>query len=748
MTTDAVSLDGRSVEDIEVRTNRIHLFLVGFLILFLELACIRWFSAYVIFLQFFTNIVLIAAFLGMSIGCVRARKGADWLARFTWLAPVAVASALGINALYLSFSGLSIDVGGQGETPQVVFFGTEYRDVDIAAFAIPMEAIAGFFFVLIVFLFIGPGQILGRCFDRDPSRVRAYTANIAGSLAGILCFAFSSFAQMPPVVWFAVGFAAVAYFLQQAGKLTLVRAALLAATVFLIFVIDQSPTKTVSSFWSPYYRVILDQDTRRINVNTVSHQSMRQVDRSGPIYSLIHLLERDSGGAPFQDVLVIGAGSGNDVAGALRHGVGRVDAVEIDPVIAQIGRDHHPARPYQDPRVDLHLNDGRNFLRETERTYDLVVYALVDSLILHSSVSQIRLESFLFTEEAFADVKRVLKPGGRFVAYNYFRQGWIVHRIAAMLDRAFGVPPIVISLENKDAIRDTDKAQGFTVLIAGGDGALAQAFDRNDAFWLHREPRRNEAVNGFGAAPPELADGASQGDWLRIAPSRLVAGAKTVGTASDNWPFLYLRTQTVPYLYLKGVLLMTVLGLAVLYWQAPGHRIAMNGRMFFLGAAFLLVETKAVVQLALVFGSTWIVNSLVFAAILVMILAANLYVLRVKEVRLSRHYALLFAGLVLHILVPLDAFLAGGFLWRYVGPCLLALGPMFFAGVIFAVSFRASKEPDRDFGANIAGAVVGGFAEYLSMLLGFQYLLLVAMVFYGLSALWRTGGSRAMTSPG
>jgi SAM-dependent methyltransferase len=746
MSSESISIETYNIDDAGVKSNRIHLFLVGFLILFLELACIRWFSAYVIFLQFFTNIVLIAAFLGMSIGCVCARKQTDWLSRFTWLTPITIGLALGVNAIYRSFAGFSIDVGGQRESPQVVFFGTEYRDVDIATFAIPMEVIAGLFFVLIVLMFIGPGQILGRCFDRDPSRVKAYTMNIAGSLAGILCFALSSFAQTPPVVWFAIAFAAVAYFLKQEGTLSLVKSALLAATAFLIFAVGFSPTEGYSSYWSPYYRVILDENSKRINVNTVSHQSMREVDKSGPIYSLIHLLERDSGGEPFENVLVIGAGSGNDVAGALRQGVGRVDAVEIDPVIAGIGQQLHPARPYQDGRVDLHLNDGRNFLRETDRKYDLVVYALVDSLILHSSVSHLRLESFLFTEEAFEDVRRVLKPGGKFVAYNFFRQGWIVHRIAAMLNSAFDADPIVTSLKHKDQIRDTDTAQGFTVLIAGGNETLANAFAENEAFWLHREPRMNDDVNGFGEAPPQLANAGSPNDWLRIAPSTLVASSKEVGAASDNWPFLYMRDRTVPWFYIKGVLLMTVLGLAVLYWQAPGHRISMNGRMFFLGAAFLLVETKAVVQLALVFGSTWIVNSLVFAAILIMILAANLYVLRVKEVNLKWHYALLFATLAVHIFVPLDAFLAGNFLWRYVGPCILALGPMFFAGVIFAVSFRASKEPDRDFGANIAGAVVGGFAEYLSMLLGFQYLLLVAILFYALSTLWRTGGSIASFS--
>ena len=50
--------------------------------------------------------------------------------------------------------------------------------------------------------------------------------------------------------------------------------------------------------------------------------------------------------------------------------------------------------------------------------------------------------------------------------------------------------------------------------------------------------------------------------------------------------------------------------------------------MFFLGAAFMLLETKAVVQLALLFGSTWLVNSLVFFTALILILLANLYVLK------------------------------------------------------------------------------------------------------------------------
>ena len=161
--------------------------------------------------------------------------------------------------------------------------------------------------------------------------------------------------------------------------------------------------------------------------------------------------------------------------------------------------------------------------------------------------------------------------------------------------------------------------------------------------------------------------------------------------------------------------------------------LRINVRMFFLGAAFMLLETKAVVQMALLFGSTWVVNSAVFFTALVLILLANLYVIKVPSLRLNLHYLALFAVLVTTVLVPFDVFLSGGIIWRYVVPCLLALGPMFFAGVIFARSFRDEANPDQAFGSNIAGSVIGGLAEQLSTLLGFQHLLILAICFYLLS---------------
>jgi hypothetical protein len=170
---------------------------------------------------------------------------------------------------------------------------------------------------------------------------------------------------------------------------------------------------------------------------------------------------------------------------------------------------------------------------------------------------------------------------------------------------------------------------------------------------------------------------------------------------------------------------------------SQGRRFAFNGQMFFLGAGFMLVETKAVVHMALLFGSTWMVNTIVFFAVLVMILAANLFVLAVRPVHLWPYYTGLLATLALNAFVPLDFFLGMDRTVQVLGSCLLVFAPILFAGVVFAVSFGRSAEPDRDFGANIAGCILGGLAENTSMFLGFQYLVLVALGFYALSALLR-----------
>jgi SAM-dependent methyltransferase len=713
---------------------RFDLFLISFLTLFLELTCIRWFPSHVLFLTFFTNTVLLASILGIAVGCLAAKRKSNLLA---WT-PLILALAIG-SAHFVEFqrqaSASVIDVGNQA-SPQMVFFGVEYQARDVSSFVIPIEAVCGYFFLLIALAMMGPGQQLGRALARIPNRLEAYTIDILGSVVGIAGFAACSFLELSPIWWFGVVLAGFMYFLRPGHWSWALRFGVPVAAILALS--SGVGLTSVVEYWSPYYRITYARDQGQINVNLIGHQQMQPVNATFPAYALPHLLNRDAGRDPFTDVLIIGAGSGNDVSRALVWGAERVDAVEIDPVIQRLGKRDHPDRPYDDPRVTVHLNDGRNFLKSSSRQYDLIVYALVDSLVLHSSYSNIRLESYLFTTEAMDDVKRRLKPGGVFVMYNFFRQGWIVSRLQNAVRASFGADALILNLPSRDTLdADENLENGFTMFIAGDSTPIRDAFSRTPEYWLDTSaPLDWNAPNGFRASPPT----ASTGGWQQFRLTSVNAGNEPMRLATDDWPMLYLREPTIPGVSLRGGLVMAAIAVLLLapFFRRAGGATPADGtglliQMFFLGAGFMLVETKAVVHMALLFGGTWIVNSVVIFAVLVMILVANLFVAVIKPVRLAPYYAGLLLSLVISALVPMDTFLGMERTAQILAASVLAFTPIFFAGVVFAVSFTRALEPDRAFGANIAGAMFGGLAEYSSMLLGFQYLLFVAVALYVIS---------------
>ncbi len=477
---------------------RFDLFLISFLTLFLELTCIRWFPSHVLFLTFFTNTVLLASILGISVGCLAANRKSNLL---MWTPLILM---IGLGSAHLvewqrQTSASIIDVGNQA-SPQMVFFGVEYQARDLSSFVIPIEAICGYFFLVIALAMMGPGQQLGRALARIPNRLEAYTIDIVGSIVGIVVFAACSFLELPPTWWFALVMAGFVWFLAPDDRRRGFALALGPALVLLLSVAPQGTrAEGPRQQWSPYYRIDYHPAERLINVNLIGHQQMQPRDAAFPAYALPHLLNRDAGGKPFGQVLIIGAGSGNDVSRALAWGAERVDAVEIDPVIQRLGKRDHPDRPYDDPRVFVHLNDGRNFLKSGNKQYDLIVYALVDSLVLHSGYSNIRLESYLFTKQAMDDVRKRLRPGGMFVMYNYFRQGWIVSRLQNSVRAAFGGDALVLNLPSRDQLNPDDNLGGdFTMLIAGDNRAIRDAFARQPEYWLRlRGPFDRQTLNGF-----------------------------------------------------------------------------------------------------------------------------------------------------------------------------------------------------------------------------------------------------------
>jgi hypothetical protein len=173
----------------------------------------------------------------------------------------------------------------------------------------------------------------------------------------------------------------------------------------------------------------------------------------------------------------------------------------------------------------------------------------------------------------------------------------------------------------------------------------------------------------------------------------------------------------------------------------PRHFSRLNASMLFLGAGFMLLETKAVVHGALVFGSTWVVHTMVFSALLVMILGANLWVLKWRPRSLTPFYLVLLAAMILNIAIPLDSFLGLPRALQGVAVGMLVFSPIFCAGIIFAQLFAKAEKPDQALAYNAAGAILGGLLETCSMLIGFQWLLALAALIY--MASWVAGAGKA-----
>ena len=190
----------------------------------------------------------------------------------------------------------------------------------------------------------------------------------------------------------------------------------------------------------------------------------------------------------------------------------------------------------------------------------------------------------------------------------------------------------------------------------------------------------------------------------------------------------------IPGLVWRGILVMGLISLVMLRlfgWRTSDRGSAgLDVTMLLLGAGFMLLETKAVVHMALIFGSTWIVNAVVFSAVLVMILVANLCVLKWKPAAMAPYYAGLLGTLALNVAVPMDSFLGWPLAARALAAGALVLAPVFFAGVVFALLFQQAKRPEQALAYNTAGAILGGFAESSSMVVGFQYLIALAGLIY------------------
>ena len=658
--------------------RRLRLILLSFLMLFTELALIRWTGSNVVYLSYFSNFVLLGSFLGIGVGFLRGQAKFD---TFRY-APIMLALLLGFVLIF----PVEIDRSGS----DVIYFGVLRTSGLPPWLTLPLVFVA----VATVMAMIAEG--VARTFITfEP--LEAYRWDILGSLLGIIGFGALSFVWAPPVAW-GIVVGVLFLILRRGGWLPLQ----LLAVVAIAFVLGRESIVPYFS-WSPYYKVAVtppaaERGTYDINVNGIPHQSIQSVEtRRATDTSYFLPYERRVEKNP-AEVLIVGAGTGSDVAIGLDQGAGHIDAVEIDPRLQQLGAQLHEDMPYQDPNVDVFINDGRAYLESTDKQYDLILFALPDSLTLVQGQSSLRLESYLFTEEAMASAREHLKPDGVFAMYNYYREPWLVERLARTLEVVYGHP----------ACRD----------VFGDIGHLA-------VLTVGRDPGAVQCEGG----------------------SLQVAGDSAPAPAQDDYPFLYLQERSIPAFYLLTIGLILAASL-VLTRVAGGPFRQMRNYLdlFFMGAAFLLLETKGVVQFALLFGTTWFVNALVFAGVLLSVLAAIEVTRRVKLPPPDILYGALLITVLVSWIVPPDALLGFTGIARFAAAVGLWFTPIFIANLVFAQRFRTVEASNVAFGANLLGAMVGGLLEYASLLTGYQALALIVALLYTLAYLSGRGQLVALRS--
>jgi SAM-dependent methyltransferase len=676
------------------RRQELALFLASMVTLYFELLIIRYVSSEVRVFANLKNLPLVACFFGTGLGMLLGNPKMRFRALFPAAAALLFLLTRFALPLHLSFGDMSWNYGlGSGG------FGSRFLSV------IRFLGVGLGYSLLIVIVFRVLGGHVGQYMKRLPS-LKGYGINLCGGLAGMALFSLLAFWHLGPAAWLLLGFLMLAP-LVAGDRLTLVMFAVVVGIVAI-------PEPDI--FWSPYNRIELTRlsspegwpraSAYALVANHVWYQwlvdlspeFLERYPTAEPNSLLLRYYELPYQIVPRpQNVLILGAGTGNDVAGALRHGAQHVDAVEIDPVILEIGRRYHPEHPYDSPRVTVYVGDARSFLKKTTTKYDLIVFGFLDSSTLLSSFSSLRLDNYVYTVESFENAKARLADQGTLVLSFATSRGFATDRLYATLGTAFGTPP---------AAYFTGFWVNSILLIEGGA--------RNTKF-------------------PQLVDASGE---LRTRTTN-----STTLLATDNWPFLYLTNRSVPGAVLVAAALFFLMAWVVLRSaNCLSWRTSLPHLHFFsLGVGFLLLETKAVTQLSLLFGETWIVNSVVIGAFLTMALAANVLA-GTFRVSVVASYIILLVLLIADFWFPYSMvnglsastkFLVGGG-WAAL--------PVFFSGIVFSSSLQRFDKTAEALGVNLFGAVLGGLLENSVMIGGTPILKALALGMYAASAvaLFRT----------
>jgi spermidine synthase len=678
--------------------------LVSVLCLFFEMLMIRWVSSEIRIFAYFKNLVLIACFLGFGLGCYRCRRNVQLIALIAPLLLLTIVVKSPISPLRWVLAGLPKLLG---DGTEVNIWGVPNLPTNWTAL-LAILVIVGLF-TIIATAFIPFGQLVGRYLEEAPNGVAAYCVNVLASLIGIAAYTLLCFLYQPPSVWFLVaGMLSVAVF-RRSRKTCIGLSAAFLVCVALLALPDVLGAQT---YWSPYQKltvvpVLQHGEIAAYDLLTNSDWFQRIVNlspefvHSHPEHFDRHPVEWNSYNLPYHfyaappSVLILGSGMGNDVAAAIRNDAGKVVAVEIDPLILKLGRKLHFEHPYESSRTKVVIDDARSYIENSHEKFDLIIFSLLDSHTTASHFSNIRIDNYVYTREALRKAKGLLKPDGLFVVKFWVDIPWIAGRLFGLMKDVFGSYPI--QFEND--LSEFDTSGHF--FVAGSPERLARAMQ-----------------------DPALATFVRTHSNMPMQPATLT---------TDDWPYFYQHEPGLPL----SVILVSAAVLAIFGWvlrQTRMEATSDGAHFMLLGAGFMLLEAQIVSIMALLFGTTWAVNSVVVAGILCLIVASNLIYGSFPRIPLPIAYAGLLLSLVVMFAVPREKLFFPSPLVRALAATLVLCTPVFFAGIIFVSSFARANFRGSALGANLFGALLGGLMELLSLWFGLRSLTVLTALLYLASA--------------
>jgi len=676
-----------------------NLFLISALILFIELALIRYLGSEYPAVGFFKNLILIASFVGLGIGLNQKQpiKTSFPLLAISSLMPhvliLVIPKIIGfVDLPYFGVDDEAVLVAGGS-----ALWGVLLLSFSFASTLIPMSFM---------------GNLMGHYLDafRDP--LQGYGWNIFGSLIGIILFSLISYFSAPPIIWFSLGVFLFSFLAIRERKL-LGRQIFAISIFFAVLTIPiQMSLASPNEIWSPYYSITVSEMTYEsgepvgygLSVNKTWFQQSFDVNDLGRDEELN---EAAAAGrnlrfiAPFSEssgkkVLIVGSGLGNDTATAIYSGVEEIWAIDIDPVIVSLSDIYHPNKPYLDDKVHVVIDDARHFLASTNQEFDLIIFGVLEARSLFSQFANLRLDNYVYTIEALTEAKNHLKPDGVLWLNMWVPQSWILTKFDLMMQEVFETNYFVLN----------------------GDDSKHYAL-----------------VGGEASALESLKSGAVSVPGVSIVNSVTEIDNSSVTVPSDDWPYVFYRIKQLPMSFLAIIGFLIALSVIPQILVA-GRKFSIQWDYFFLGAGFLLIETWSVIRMALVAGTTWIVNSTVFAGVLIFVYIANWLVSKGIVNNIKPVFYSLFVSLLFLYMFQFEVLLALPNNVAIVISAVLLTIPIFFASLIYSNLFKTSAVPSLAMSSNLLGAILGGFSEYLSMLVGNRMISLFALGIYGIAFLF------------